>query len=589
MTDKTTPRRLAAILCADVVGFSARMERDEAATLAALKAHRRLLDGAIGEHGGRIFGSAGDSVIAEFASPVAAVRCARAAQASIEAANALLAEDRRLRFRMGIALADVVVEGDNLFGDGVNIAARLQAMAEAGGVNLTGVMHDLVRPHMGEIFTDLGDRKVKNIERPIRVYRMEPQGGAGAPAAPASEKPAVAVLPFDNMSDDPRQGYFSDGITEDIITELSRFRTLFVIARNSSFAYRGSPVDLKRVSRELGVMFIVEGSVRLSGNTVRITAQLIDAATGRHLWAERYDRDIEDLFAVQDEVAHRVVALVASRLDEAELSRSRGKPTTSLTAYDLWLRGRKAQDRAKPEGDAEAKTCFEAAIRIDPRYARAWAGLAEVAYYATVYSGWGTEAAKDYDEAHRLAEKAVALDDSDAAPHAILGWIHLVRRDFERAHVHWDRAISLNPNDADVVMSRGMALAFLGEPEEALEQAELAMRLNPLHPEWYASDLAVIHFAGRRYAATLALFERVPELFPHSPAWRAAAAAYAGDGESARRYAAKFVDNIARIWAGDPAAGPRDYVQWLIDRLPFRREEDSRHLLEGLRLAGLPV
>ena len=362
-----------------------------------------------------------------------------------------------------------------------------------------------------------------------------------------------------------------------------------MIARNSSFAYRGKPIDLKRVSRELGVMFVVEGSVRLAGDKVRITAQLIDAATGRHIWAERYDRDAEGLFAVQDDVAHRVVALVAARLDEAELSRARGKPTISLTAYDLWLRGRKAQDRAKPEGDAEAKTCFEAAIRIDPHYARAWAGLAEVAYFATVYSGWGTPAAKDYDEAHRLAEKAVALDDSDAAPHAILGWVHLVRREFELARVHWDRAIFLNPNDADVVMSRGTALAFLGEPEAALEQAELAMRLNPLHPEWYASDLAVIQFAGRRYAETLAIFERVPELFPHSPAWRAAAAAYAGDNEAARRYGAKIVGNIARIWAGDPAAGPGDYVRWLIDRLPFRREEDARHLQEGLRQAGLPV
>ncbi len=588
MCPQSIERKLATILCADVAGFSGLMERDEEATLDRLRDCRAVFGRLIGEHRGRIFGGAGDSLVAEFDSAVAAVRCAAAAQAALAAQNAELPAERRMQFRIGVNLGDVMVENGNLFGDGVNVAARLEALAEPGGVCVSGTVYDLVVGKIDCAFADTGEQRVKNIARPVRVYRLR-AGRRDAPAAAPPGKPSIAVLAFDNLSEDPAQGYFSDGITEDIITALSRFRTLFVIARNSSFSYRGKGVDVTRVGRELGVTFVLEGSVRRAGDKVRVTAQLIDAASGHHLWAERYDRDAEDLFAVQDDVTNRIVATLAARLDEEELERARGKPTESLKAYDLWLRGRKAQERTTAEGDGEAKRFFEQAIAIDAGYARAHAGLAEVAYMATVYSGWGTPAAMDYEPALRFAQKAATLDDTDAAPHAVLGWIYLVRREFERARKHWDRAIFLNPSDADIVMSRATALAFLGEPEEAIAQATAAIRLNPYHPDWYVSDLAVAYFAAGRYQDMLDVFERVSELFPHTPAWRAAAAAHLGRDQEATRHAANFVANIKEIWGGDPAAGPAEYARWLLDRLPFRRPEDAERLRQGLAAAGLPV
>jgi TolB-like protein/Flp pilus assembly protein TadD len=585
MATVASERRLVAILAADVAGYSALMERDEEGTLARLKDCRAAFETIVAEHRGRVFGEAGDSLIAAFDSPVEAVRCAQHAQQALAGLNASIPRNMRLHFRIGINLGDVIAEGGDFFGDSVNIAARLQALAEPGGVLISAAVRDMVAGKIDASLADLGAHRLRNITRPVRVFRLDLPRAA---PPPPDDKPSIAVLAFDNLSGDASQDYFSDGVTEDIITELSRFRTLFVTARNSSFAYRGKPVDVKRIGRELGVAFVVEGSVRRAGDALRITAQLVDAVGGHHLWAERYDCAATDLFTVQDDVTRRIVAIVANRLDEEELGRSRDKPTSSLKAYDLWLRGVKQQQRSTPEGDIEAKACFEQAIAIDPEYARAYAGLAEIAYLRTVYFGWGTPEAKDYDAAIGYAQRAVALDDSDAAPHSILGWIHLMRREFERARRHWDRAIVLNPNDADILMSRATALAFLGEAEEAIAQAKLAMRLNPFHPDWYDSDLAVAYFCAGRYGEVIEVFDRIAELFPHTPAWRAAAAAYLGRNDAAD-HAARFVGNIRSIWAGDSAAGPREYAEWLLDRLPFRRPSDAEHLCLGLRRAGLPI
>ncbi|HWA46151.1 MAG TPA: adenylate/guanylate cyclase domain-containing protein [Hypericibacter adhaerens] len=596
MAMNETRRRLAAILAADVVGFSRLIQLDEDGTVAALTRHRReIIDPLIASHGGRVFKTMGDGLLAEFASVVEAVRCAVAIQEQIAHHNRELPAERRLEFRIGINMGDVLAVADDLLGDGVNIASRIEAVAAPGGVVLSD---DAMRQVAGKVpfaFTDLGQHRLKNIARPLQLHALDlvrseaPPNRNGKRELALPDRPSIAVLPFDNLSSDPAQAMLCDAIAEDIITDLSRFHSLFVIARDSSFLYRNRPADVRQIGSELGVRYLLEGSLRRAGGKIRVTVQLIETATSHHVWAERYDRNAAELFALQDEVTHAIVGRLVSRLQRADLEIARRKPPDSLQAYEYWLAATMAHELGTPDGHAEAKALYEKALAADPRYARAHAGLAELCYMELLVGAWGQPREPLLEEALQHARKSVELDESDAQPHVILGWVHMMRREFDRAVKHWAIADELNPNDAEVAMSRATAHGFLGEPEKGLEIAELAMRLNPYCPDWYLSDKAVIHFIARQYEPALAIYGSIGELYPHSALWHAAAAAMSGRLEEARGQADAFLAQARQCWAGDPKATPADQVNWLVDSLPFKREEDLAHFRDGLRRAGLPI
>jgi adenylate cyclase len=593
-------RRLAAIMAADIVGYSRLVEQDEAATLAAIKDLRRaVIDPLLAERRGRIVKLMGDGAIVEFGSVVDAVACALVIQKNVAERQAGVPPERRIVFRIGVNLGDVVVEGDDLLGDGVNVAARLEQLCDPGGVLVSGTAYDHLRGKLECGFEEWGERQLKNIARPVRVYRVTGRdtGAASGPASgqPLAAKPVIAVLPLENMSGDPEQAYFSDGISEDVITELARFRELMVIARNSSFAYRGKTVDVREVGRALAAGYVVEGSVRRAGERVRITAQLIDATTGTHLWADRYDRPLEDVFAIQDEIARGVVATVAARVLEDREAAARRRPPRDMRAYDLFLQGIRLPDVFTPEAQEQARELFERARELDPTFARAYTGLAFNHLNRTMgAAGVGVPRGEDPDlrEALRLAEQALALDPNDPRVHNTLGNICLAWRDFDRAGRHFDLARAMNPNDATIQILWAWAQSCLGRAERGLPAAELAMRLNPRHPRWYEYFLSRILFLARRHEEAVTILERItaeaPLRHPRDLAWRAAACGHLGRTEEAQRCAGFFLEAIRKAWRGNPAAGPAEYVDWLVDISCLRRPEDEAHLREGLRLAGLP-
>jgi TolB-like protein/class 3 adenylate cyclase len=601
MAKAPTERRLAAILAADVVGYSRLIERDERGTIERLKAHRReLVLPLLAEHRGRIVKLMGDGALCEFASVVDAVACAVAIQRGMMEREQGSPPATRMRFRIGVNLGDVIHEEGDLYGDGVNVAARLEGLAEPGGITVSGTAYDHLQGKLDCPLTPLGEQKLKNIERPVRAYRVEiGAGDAGATPSPAPppvpERPAVAVLPFDNLSGDPEQGYFSDGITEDVITELARFHELLVIARNSSFAFRGKSVDVREVGRALGAGYVVEGSVRRGGNRVRITAQLIAAGTGTHLWAERWDRPLEDVFAVQDEIARGIVATVASRVLEDSETVARRRAPADVRAYDLFLQGHRLSDRFNPGDQDRARELFLQARDLDPGFARAYTGLAFNHLNRAIDNGLGVPRESDPDriEALRLAEKALSLDQNDARVHDTLAYVCLTWRDFDRAQRHFDLARGMNPNDAQIQIAWAWAQACLGDAERGLPATELAFRLNPCHPRYYEHYLSRVLFLARRHGDALAVLERItaesPLDHPRDLGWRAAACGHLGRTLEGQRCAGLFLEAVHKAWRGDPAAGPGQQVEWLVDTSYLRRPEDEAHLRKGLRLAGLPA
>jgi adenylate cyclase len=595
-------RRLAAIFAADVEGYSRLMGLDEVGTLRTLTAHREIMDGLIGEHGGRIANTAGDSVLAEFPSVVDAVTCALQAQAALAAANEGLPEDERLRFRVGVHVGDVMVKGGDLFGDGVNVAARLQALAEPGGVCVSGAAQEYVRKTLPVSFQDLGPQIVKNIEEPIRAFAVTSTiGGLARPSLARTreplraDRPSVAVLPFTNMGGDPEQLYFSDGITEDIITELARFRELLVIARNSTFTFRDKSVDVREVGKALNADYVVEGSVRRSENRVRITAQLISAASGAHLWAERFDRPFDDVFAIQDEIARGVVATVAQRIREEAEVVARRRPPQDMRAYDLFLQGHRLSDVFEGDSQDRARAFFEQARDLDPTFARAYTGLAYNYLARSLDEGVGVPREKDPNklEARRLAEQALAVDPTEPRVQSTAGYVFLVWREFDRAERHRDLARSMNPNDATIQIMWAYSQACFGRAQRGLPAAEMAFRLNPRHPRWYSYYFARIMFLLRRYEETAARLEfrmfNAPTQHRSDIAWLAASYGLMGRGDLAQQCAAWFVEGVRQAWRGDPDAGPSNYVDWLVDNSTLQRPEDESLLREGLRLAGLPA
>ncbi len=465
--EEETVRKLAAIFAADVEGYSRLMGQDEVGTLRRLTACRVVLHELISAHRGRIFGSAGDSVIADFASAVDAVQCAVAVQEA-------LAKEEQMRFRIGVHVGDVIVQGDNLFGDGVNIAARLEALAEPGGICVSGTVRDQIGTKLPVVFTDLGEQQVKNIAQPLRAYRIGSASGAAVtvPSLPLPDKPSVAVLAFTNMSGDPEQEFVADGIAEDIITALSRYPSLFVIARNSSFTYKARAVDLKQVGRELGVRYVLEGSVRRAANRIRVTAQLVEAETGKHVWADRYDRDLTDIFALQDEITEAVTIAIAPVIADAERQRAMRKPPGSLDAWAAYQRGLWHFGKFSADDNLAAQKFFQQAIDLDPNFAGGYSGLAwalrhevQVQRHATL-GVLGRDMAKNLTAAEALARRAVALDGNDAEARARLGQILMARGVYQDALAEIERALTISPNLASAHGVLGAVLMWSGRPKE---------------------------------------------------------------------------------------------------------------------------
>jgi adenylate cyclase len=589
MNQPTVERRLAAILAADMVGYSRLMEADETGTLARLKTHRvELIDPAIAKNKGRLIKTAGDGMLVEFSSVAEAVACAVEIQRRMARRNSDVAPGREIRFRIGINLGDVISEDQDIFGDGVNVAARLQQVAEPGGILVSGAVRDQVGNRLGVAFEDLGEQRIKNISRPVRIFRVRlDEQPAPAPVAPGSaarprtslgtitDKPSIAVLPFVNMSGDPEQEFFADGLTEDILTALSRFRDLFVISRNSVFVYKNRPVRIQDVAAEFGVQYVVEGSVRKAGRRVRVTVQLIDAESDRHVWAERYDRELEDIFAIQDEVTAAIVATLPGRVEAASHDRAKRKPTDNLAAYECVLAGKILHHRSTVADNAEAQRVLARAITLDPKYAHAHAWLACVLGQAWTY-GWCEDRDGTWRRVGDELQVALALDENDSDVHRILAAVHLIRGDHERAMYHQERALALNPNNDLIVVQQGEFLTWRGRPEEGIEWILKAMRLNPYHPERYWSHLGRAYFVARRYAEAIDAFAHISRPDHTHHAFMAAASAQMGDDAAAAAHAEEVLSRQ-----------PDFSVDGYLATLHYKDQDDRAHHRAGLVKAGL--
>lgn len=591
--NSTVTRKLAAILSADMVGYSRLMGVDEEGTLAALQEHlAEIIDPAIAQHHGRTFKTTGDGVLVEFASVVDAVRCALAVQAQVNERNAGVPEDRRIIFRIGVNLGDVMVAGGDIYGDGVNVAARVQGLADPGSILITGPVYDQVRGKIDAPFEDLGEKSAKNIAQPVRVWRVGARSAAAAVSPPAAampsaapeaaltlpDKPSIVVLPFENMSGDPEQTYFSDGMTEDIITDLFKISGLFVIARNTAFAYRGKGIDVRQVARELGVRHVLEGSVRKAGNRVRITAQLVDGADGGHVWAERFDRELTDIFAVQDEVTQQIVAALSLKLTRDEQQRLAHKGTENVEAYDFYLRGRDHYMRIRRLENLEARRLFERAIELDPNFAEAVAGVA-ITHNAEAINGWSEDRDRSLGLAYEFAQRAAAMDDNSPEAHTALALVLLWRRQNDAAAVEAEKAIALAPNDAAGYFALARIKLFSGHPAECLELVAKAMRLDPHHSDLAYYVIGQAHYALGQYEEAIAAQKKRLARRPKSDASQIMLAA--SYGQLGRKEEARAAwDEALRI-------GPRSNVEFLNKTLPFKNPADGEKLVEGLRKAGL--
>ncbi len=577
-------RKLTAIIAADVVGYSRLMGGDEAGTLAALKTHRReLIDPKIAEHQGRIVKTTGDGLLIEFPSVVEAVQCAVEIQRAMQERNTDVPADHRIEFRVGINLGDIIIDGDDIYGDGVNVAARLESLAEASGVCISKVVRDQVRDKLDLAFEDLGERQLKNIARPVHVFRIAASGvGEPAPSAKPAlalpDKPSIAVLPFTNMSGDPEQEYFSDGITEDVITALSRLHWFFVIARNSTFAYKGKPVDVKHLGQELGVRYVLEGSVRKSGQRVRITSQLIDATTNNHIWAERYDRELSDIFALQDEITASVIAAIEPKLLAAEGIRAESRSIEDLNAWDLVARAVSHFWKLTAAESATAIAMLRQAVQRYPDYAPAHSILA-FALVVSAHLGW-TARANDRTFAAECALRAAELDDQDPWAHVALGYLAFTARQTDEAIDCFRRALDINPNFAAARGFIGFALACDGRSEDAIENSQRAIRMSPRDPLnfFFVGGLAAAHYLAGRYVEAVDWARQQVQMRPGSPSGHrilCASLAQAGLIEEARA-AMRLLRQVQ----------PNISVAWIKASVPYPDHTMPR-FLEGLRKAGL--
>jgi TolB-like protein/Tfp pilus assembly protein PilF len=560
------------------------MEDDELATVRTLEAYREMIAEVIKNYSGRVVDSPGDNLLAEFSSIVDALECAIEIQMELKNKNEELPEVRKMEFRIGINLGDVIEEGERIYGDGVNVAARVEGLAEGGGICISGRVYDLVEDKLDLGYEFLGEQKVKNIRRPVRVYRIKMVSCAAASEPSRTlelpDKPSIAVLPFVNMSEESEREYFADGITEDIITGLSRFRWFFVIARNSTFTYKGKTVDVKQVAQDLGVRYVLEGSVRKAGNRVRITAQLIDASAGHHVWAERYDRELEDIFAVQDEITESIVTSVGPEFLSAERQRAQRKELRRLDSWELVMRASSYLSRYTKKDSTEAQRLLEKAIELDPMSAEAFCLLA-FTHLMQLQFGWSESAVESTQEAAKAAQNAVAIDDRDAWAHTALGLVDLVSRMYDNAIRRLERAIELNPNLANAYGGLGQALALAGEYDAAVIQINKAVRLSPHDPFmviWFG-HLGLAAFADERYEDACRWGLKVLQENPRFPGGhRLLAASYGQLGRV--KEAAIELQELLLLMPGMTSDDVRKQV-------PFRKPRDMERYIDGLRKAGL--
>ena len=621
MNPERVKRKLSAILSADVEGYSRLMGDDEVATVHTLEAYRKVFADVIEQHRGRVVDSPGDNLLAEFGSVVDAVQCAVEVQQILKAKNAELPENRRMRFRIGINLGDVIQEEDRIYGDGVNIAARIEGLAEAGGICVSGSAYEQIENKLALEYQYFGEHAVKNIAKPIKVYKvpMEPGvskkksgskgwkklaiaaaavlilvGGALAVwqfyfrpppvevvkesemAFPLPNKPSIAVLPFVNVSGDPGQEYIADGITEQIITTLARNPYLFVIASNSTFTYKGKPVKVQQVSRELGVRYVVEGSVQKSGDRVRITVQLIDATTGEHLWAKTYDRNLKDIFALQDEITIRILGAIGEKLLGGGPSQIKG--TDNVEAYLKWLKAITLNARNQATHRL-ARQMFEEVVSLDPAFAGGYIGLGW-SIIAAVQNGWSNSPKRDLKRAFNLAQKTIGLDQSLATPHLLLGWIYLTTGKNEKAIAEAQRAVALVPNDLFAIGSLGNFLAWADRPEEAISVLTRAYRLCPFNAEWMPVFMGNAYYVAGRYEEALSYFKKLQGMNPDNLwAYMTPASIYGQLGRDKEAHVA--AKDILRI---DPSFSVKHWEKW-----PGCKNRDKwNQWLDGIRKAGLP-
>jgi adenylate cyclase len=594
MATNGVKRKLAAILSADVKGYSRLMGEDEEATVRTLTSYREIISSLIDQHQGRVVDSPGDNILAEFASVVDAVQCAVEIQQALKARNAELPENRKMKFRIGINLGDVIEEGERIYGDGVNIAARIENLAEAGGICISVSAYDQVETKLALDYEYLGEHSVKNILKPIRVYRVRTgeeaessQVGSGREAIPSSksdatgmpEKPSIAVLPFVNMSAEPEQEYFSDGLTEDLITDLSRISSLFVISRNSAFTYKGKAVKVEEVGKELGVRYVVEGSVRKAGNRVRISAQLIDAMLGGHLWAERYDRDLQDIFALQDEVTQEIVSSLAVKLTEDERKSIASAPTDNVEAYDYRLRGSEYFARATKEAVAQARQMYEKAIELDPEFSVAYVDLGWT-YVSDWAFQWRQDPEAALEKAFELAQKALSLDDSLPGAYRLLGSLCSWRKKYDEGIIALEKAITLDPNDAESYAALARTRAFSGRPKDAVELMEKAIRLNPAHPAWYQTFLGLAYFMMKADDKATMAFKQSVQLNPNfllAHILLAVTHSRRGNDDEAQTEVAE----VLRI-------SPDYTLERFAELIPIPDQAIMAEVLDSLQKAGLP-
>jgi len=628
MNEEQAKRKLAAILSADVKGYSRLMEDDEEATVRTITAYREVMTGLIEGQNGRVVDAKGDNLLAEFPSVVDGVRCAIEIQKELKLRNKELPENRRMEFRIGINLGDVIEEEETIYGDGVNIAARLEGIAEGGGICISRMAFDSVKNKLDVGYKYLGEHSVKNIAEPVRVYKvlMEPEyvgkvigeerpkpkqrrwaavastvvlivvAGAFAiwnfyfrpppmevasvekMAFPLPDKPSIAVLPFTNMSDDPKQEYFSDGITENIITALSKVEKLFVIARNSTFTYKGKPVKVQQIAKDLGVQYILEGSVQESANRIRITAQLIDARKGHHLWAERYDRDLKEIFALQDEITMKIITALEVKLTEGEQALVAGSGTDNLDAYLKILQARDLKRHQNIENNHKARRLAEEAIKLDPDYAQAYRWLSGT-HLIDVWLGSTKSPRESLRTAMELSKKALSLDDSLGGAHGLLGTIYIMRKDYEKGIREAERAVELEPNSADAHAFLGMGLRFAGRPEEAIPILKKAIRLDPHAPGWYLHVLAGAYIDIEKYEEAIEWGEKAVQQNPKNVLSRVVLCSIYSLADRMDKASAQAKE-IMRL-------NPKFSVERIARTDPQKNQAVKKRYIDALRKAGL--
>jgi TolB-like protein/class 3 adenylate cyclase len=582
-------RRLAAIVSADVVGYSRLIGVDETGTLAALRAHRaEMIDPKITEHGGRIVKTMGDGLLLEFPSVVDATQCMLEIQTGMVERNQDIDEDQRIIFRVGINLGDIIIEGEDILGGGVNVAARLQEIAEPGGVSISRRVYEDVQERLDAIFDDSGEQSLKNIAKPVQVWRWSPAETSAAITTetvtdgvlPLPEKPSIAVLPFDNMSGDPEQEYFADGMAEDIITALSRSPWLFIIARNTTFTYKGEKVDVKRVAQELGVRYVLEGSVRKAGNRIRVTAQLIDGTTGGHVWSERYDGELADIFDLQDEITQNVVASIQTQVHLTASEPTRKSRRPDLTVWELTMRGWKLLYDFSPESFATARTLLEKAITRDPNSAEAHLVLSVILYHDALM-GFANDIQTTRDTAHQHALRATRLDDQNEYAHWALGLSCFGLARHEEAIRALERALELNPNCSVAYGSLGTALNLVGRPDEAIANQEIAIRSNPRDPSIFFrfTGISLAHYLARRYDDAIEWADKAVHRMPN---WYLGHFLVAASHVQANRLAeAKAAVDRCRQVLPDASVSQ-------LDRMPIQDTTEMERFRDSLRKAGLP-